>query len=138
MVLNRRPMSNWAGPGMSSPYRDSCRCTRLAVVSVGLLLTTAACVKTNPDQGFSGTATLSWTAVKTDTRGNALQDLAGYKVRYGTSPGELYNVVVLKDPAQTTYVVRDLYPGTWYFTVTAYTRRNVEGRPSGVGSKTIR
>jgi Fibronectin type III domain len=123
---------------MSSPYRDSRRGTRFAVVSVGLLLTTAACVKTNPDQGFSGSATLTWTAVKTDSRGNALKDLAGYKVRYGTSPGALYNVVVLKDPAQTTYVVRDLYPGTWYFTVCAYTRRNVEGSPSAVGIKTIK
>jgi Fibronectin type III domain len=123
---------------MSSPYRDSRRGTRFAVVSVGLLLTTAACVKTNPDQGFSGSATLTWTAVKTDSRGNALKDLAGYKVRYGTSPGALYNVVVLKDPAQTTYVVRDLYPGTWYFTVCAYTRRNVEGSPSAVGVKTIK
>ncbi|HXW74906.1 MAG TPA: fibronectin type III domain-containing protein [Steroidobacteraceae bacterium] len=102
------------------------------------MLTIAACVKTNPDQGFSGTATLTWTAVKTDTRGNVLRDLAGYKVRYGTSPGALYNVVVLKDPAQTTYVVRDLYPATWYFTVTAYTLRNVEGNASAIGSKTIK
>jgi len=123
---------------MSSPYRDSCRCTRFAVVSVGLILASAACVKTSPDHGFSGTATLTWTAVNTDTKGHVLKDLAGYKVRYGTSPHALDNVVVLKDPAQTTYVVRDLYPGTWYFTVTAYTRRNVEGRPSAVGSKTIR
>jgi hypothetical protein len=123
---------------MTSPDRDTCRYTRFAVASVAVILTSAACVKTNPDQGFSGTATLTWTTVKTDTRGNALKDLAGYKIRYGTSPQRLYTIVVLKDPAQTTYVVRDLYPGTWYFTVAAYTRRNVEGAPSAVGSKTIR
>jgi len=102
------------------------------------MLTSAACEKTNPDQPFSGTATLTWTAVKSDTGGNALKDLAGYKVRYGTSPQALYNVVVLKDPAQTSYVVRDLYPGTWYFTVTAYTRRNLEGTPSAIGIKTVK
>jgi len=122
---------------MNSPDRDACRRARFAVLGVGLMLTSAACVKTNPDQGFSGSATLTWTTVKTDTRGNALKDLAGYKVRYGTSPRALYNVVVLKDPAQTSYVVRDLYPGTWYFTVTAYNRRNVEGTPSQVGKKVI-
>ena len=123
---------------MSSPDRDTCRYARFAVASVAVILTSAACVKTNPDQGFSGTATLTWTPVKTNTKGSALKDLAGYKVRYGTSPQGLYTVVVLKDPAQTTYVVRDLYPGTWYFTVTAYTRSDVEGVPSGVGSKIIK
>jgi len=123
---------------MSSPCRDTRRCARLAVVSVALILAGAACVKTNPEQALSGTATLSWTRVKTDTRGNTLQDLAGYKIRYGTSPRALYNLVVLKNPAQTTYVVRDLYPGTWYFTVSAYTARGVEGLPSTVGTKTVR
>ena len=123
---------------MSSPDRDTCRYARLAVASVVVVLTSVACVKTNPDQGFSGTATLTWTPSKTDTKGNALRDLAGYKVRYGTSPQGLYTVVVLKDPAQTTYVVKDLYPGTWYFTVSAYTRSNVESAPSGIGSKTIK
>ncbi|HUJ53945.1 MAG TPA: fibronectin type III domain-containing protein [Steroidobacteraceae bacterium] len=123
---------------MSSRDRDTCRYARVAVASVAVIVASAACVKTNPDQGFSGTATLTWTPIKTDTRGNVLKDLAGYKVRYGTSPQELYTVVVLKDPAQTTYVVRDLYPGTWYFTVSAYTRSNVESAPSGIGSKTIK
>jgi hypothetical protein len=123
---------------MTAPHRDRFHSSRFAVVSMALILTAAACEKTNPEQDFSGSATLTWTAVKTDTRGNALKDLAGYKVRYGTSPRALYNVVVLKDPRQTSYVVRDLYAGTWYFTVSAYTRSGTEGVPSAVGSKTIK
>ena len=111
---------------------------RFGVVSLALALSVAACVKESPDESFSGTATLTWTTVRTDTSGNALQGLAGYRIHYGTSARAMYTVVTIKDPRQTTYVVKDLYPGKWYFAVSAYTASGAESALSGVASKTIK
>ena len=110
----------------------------LGVVSLAVVLGASACVKESPDQAFSGTATLTWTRVSTDTSGKALQGLSGYRVHYGTSAKAMYTVVTLKDPTQTTYVVKDLYPGIWYFAVNAYTTSGTEGALSNVASKTIK
>jgi hypothetical protein len=111
---------------------------RFGLASPALVLSVTACVKGSPDEPFSGTATLTWTPVRTDVSGKALQDLAGYRIRYGTSAKAMYSVVTVKDPRQTTYVVKDLYPGKWYFTVSAYTSTGAESALSGVASKTIK
>jgi hypothetical protein len=110
---------------------------RFGVVSVAVVLSATACVKVSPDEHFSGTATLAWAPVRTDTSGNALQDLAGYRIRYGTSAKAMYTIVIVKDPRQTAYVVTDLYPGKWYFAVSAYTTSGTESAPSSIASKTI-
>jgi hypothetical protein len=107
---------------------------RFVIVSVTLALGVAACAK----EPFSGTATLSWTPVKTDTSGKALKNIAGYKIHYGTSSKAMNTVVVLNDPKQTTYVVKDLHAGTWYFAVSAYTTSGAEGALSEVASKRIK
>ena len=111
---------------------------RSSVISVALILGATACVKESPDEAFSGTATLTWTPVSTDTSGKGLQGLAGYRIHYGTSARAMYTVVMVRDPRQTTYVVKDLYPGTWYFAVSAYTTSGAEGALSGAASKTIK
>jgi hypothetical protein len=85
----------------------------------------------------TGSATLTWTPVTQNTDGTLLTNLAGYKIHYGASPGELNTVVVLADPQQTTSLVDNLTPGTWYFTVAAYTSSGVDGLPSNVAQKTI-
>jgi len=84
-----------------------------------------------------GTASLSWTPVTTDTSGTPLADLAGYKVYYGTSPGELDTAILVQDPSATAYVVNYLASGTWYFAVAAYTTGGIDGARSNVASKTI-
>jgi hypothetical protein len=75
--------------------------------------------------------------VTKDTTGNTLEDLAGYKIRYGTSLEDMDTVEVLENPSQTTYVVQGLSPGTWYFAASAYTTDGIESALSNVGSKTI-
>jgi hypothetical protein len=111
---------------------------RFTVMSLTLALIVTACAKVNPGEPLSGTATLIWTPVKTDTSGKALKDVAGYRIHYGSSAKAMDTVVVLKDPRQMTYVVKDLSPGTWYFAVSAYTTSGAEGALSSVSSKTIR
>ena len=121
---------------------------RFAVVILTLVLAVTACGGGSPQQSSSsaetshpqsstGSAALSWDPVTEDTRGNPLQDLAGYKIHYGTSAEAMDTVDVLDDPSQTTYIVQGLSPGTWYFAASAYTTDGTEGAVSDVGSKTI-
>jgi hypothetical protein len=109
---------------------------RFTLASTTLALTLVGCTKESP-QAFSGTATLRWDSVKMDTRDKALTNLAGYRIYYGTSDKALwYTTKVPKN--QTTYVVKDLPPGTWYFAVSAYTTGGTESARSNVASKTIK
>lgn len=85
----------------------------------------------------TGSATLSWQPPTSNTDGSPLTNLAGYVVRYGTSPGALDIEVRLDNPGLVTYVVSDLAPATWYFQVIAYNTAGVESSPSATGSKTI-
>lgn len=119
-----------------------------AVFNLILVLGVTACGGASPQQSSSGaetshpqsstgSATLTWVAVTEDTSGHALQDLAGYKIHYGTSVEAMDSVDVLNDPSQTTYIVQGLSPGTWYFAASAYTNDGTESTLSDVGSKTI-
>jgi trimeric autotransporter adhesin len=84
-----------------------------------------------------GSATLSWTPPTTNTDGSPLNDLAGYKVYWGTSQGNYPNSTTLANPGLTSYVVTNLASGTYFFVATAYNSAGVESSFSGVASKTI-
>jgi hypothetical protein len=84
-----------------------------------------------------GTASLSWTPVTTDTNGMPLADLAGYRIDYGPSPADMSTSILVPDPSAVAYLVGNLAPGTWYFTVVAYTSGGSDGVPSNVASKSI-
>jgi len=109
-----------------------------------LALTAVACSQVNPgapgaatSQSATGSATLNWSPVTQNTDGTILTDLAGYTVYYGASPDALNTAVVLSDPSQTTYIVAPLTAGTWYFAVSAYTTKGIQGELSNVAAKTI-
>jgi hypothetical protein len=85
----------------------------------------------------TGRATLSWTAPTENTDGSALANLAGYRIRYGTSASALTNTIVIDNASVTTYVVEDLAPATWYFAVTAVTSVGTESAYSNVANKQI-
>jgi len=130
---------------------------RFAVVSLIVVLGIAACGKVSPQQSLSGSANpqalggsgnpqqppstgaaiLNWDPVTKDTSGNILQDLAGYKIHYGTSAQAMDIIETQTNPNETTYTINNLSPGTWYFAVSAYTTSNTESAPSDVASKTI-
>jgi hypothetical protein len=73
-----------------------------------------------------GTANLTWTAPTLNDDGTALTNLAGYKVRYGTSPSALTSVVDIPSPGVTSASIESLSTGTWYFTVSSYSNTGVE------------
>lgn len=79
--------------------------------------------------------TLTWDASTTNTDGTALTDLAGYKVYYGTSPGNY--TATINAGNVTTYMVSGLAPGTYYFAVTAVNSGGAESGYSNEAGKAI-
>jgi len=68
--------------------------------------------------GGANSLMLSWTAPTTNEDGSTLDDLAGYKLYYGTQPGQYSEVITVGD--FTTSEIGGLESGTYYLTVTAY------------------
>ena len=81
--------------------------------------------------------TLSWTAPTQNEDGSALEDLAGYKIYWGTTPGVYTNSATIDTVGTTTYVVENLSPGTYVFVATAYNASGVESRYSSPATKTL-
>jgi hypothetical protein len=71
-------------------------------------------------------ATLFWRIPTENIDGSPISDLAGYYIYYGDSPTALMHVVQLRDPAVTGYIVRNLSPGAYYFSVSVYTASGVQ------------
>jgi fibronectin type III domain protein len=85
----------------------------------------------------SGSATLSWDAPTTDTNGQPLTNLAGYRIYYGQSQTTLSQTVNLSGTGLQTYVIDNLPQGAWYFAIKAVNSAGVESSLSNVVSKTI-
>ena len=85
----------------------------------------------------TGTATLSWQAPTTTTDGEALTDLAGYRIYFGMNADDLTQTVQLTGLGLQTYAIDDLGSGTWYFAIKAVTTAGAESALSDVVSKTI-
>jgi fibronectin type III domain protein len=85
----------------------------------------------------SRTATVSWDAPTSNTNGTPLTDLTGYRIYYGSSPGELVETIRIGSIGMQTYVIDDLEPGTWYFAVVAVAANGAESSLSDIAVKTI-
>jgi hypothetical protein len=88
-------------------------------------------------QVATGTATISWIPPTQNTDGSPLTDLGGYRIYYGTSQTNLAQMVELSNPGLTSYMVQNLSPATWYFSMRAFRTNGTESEPSNVASKTI-
>jgi len=75
---------------------------------------------------------LAWLPPTENTNGSALTDLAGYTIYYGTQSQNYTNQIKLDNAGLTTYVVDNLSPGTYYFSVTATA---ADGTQSGYSSE---
>lgn len=81
----------------------------------------------------TGSATLSWTPPTENTDGSPLDDLAGYSVYWGTSPGDYTASASIDNPGISTYVVDNLIPGTTYYF--ALKARNLAGVESSFSNE---
>ncbi len=125
-------LSGTPGAGSVGIYRDI-----TIRVSDGILSSALPTYSIAVEQTSLGNATLSWVAPTRRDDGTALTNLAGYRIRYGTSPGSYPNQLQIPNPGITTCVVENLPPGTYYFVATAYDSNGSESEYSGVVSKTI-
>lgn len=87
--------------------------------------------------GTTSPVTLEWAPPTTNSDGSPLTDLAGYRLRYGTSASSLDRSVDIPNGGLTSYVVEGLAPGVWYFVLRAYNRRGAEGLPSNLTSTAV-
>ncbi|MFO1465110.1 MAG: putative Ig domain-containing protein [Steroidobacteraceae bacterium] len=85
----------------------------------------------------SGDALLSWNQPTKNTDGTPLRNLAGYRIRYGTSLASLGSQLTVHGADTTSASIEGLGKGTWYFAVVAYTDAGAESPASGAASKTI-
>ena len=88
-------------------------------------------------QSSNGTALLSWTPPIQNTDGSLLKDLAGYTIRYGTSPGNYSETITLNNPGLSSYLVENLFSADWFFVMTTINSSGIESGNSREVGKTI-
>ena len=84
-----------------------------------------------------GTAFVSWTAPTENTDNSALTDLAGFKIYYGTFPGEYDNTITIDNAGLSSLLVEDLEASDWFFVMTAFNASGIESAYSEEVFKTI-
>jgi hypothetical protein len=104
---------------------------------VGTIVTPPPPTPPTPPPVVTGSADLTWTAPTRNEDGSALTNLAGYKIRYGTSADALTQSLNVPDAATTSAKIDGLAAGTWYFTVASYTNTGVESVPAGPVWKSV-
>ena len=55
-----------------------------------------------------------------------MENLAGYKIHYGTASQKYTQTITVSNPGLARYVISSLLPGTYYFSVTAYNSAGTE------------
>ena len=84
-----------------------------------------------------GTALVSWTAPIQNTDNSTLTDLAGFKVYFGTFPGEYENSITVNSVGLSSVLVENLGAGDWFFVMTAFNSSGIESAYSKEVFKTI-
>lgn len=90
-----------------------------------------------PPTASTGAVTLNWTPPTENTDGTPLTDLTGYDIYYGTSSGNYTQTITVSNPGIATYVVDNLSPGTYYFSVTAVSSAGAQSPLSPEVSTTV-
>ena len=131
------------------PWMQACAIAAICVLLAGCPAVTtqptSLASSTSTPSGSSGSTgtpptssvTLSWTAPTLNTDGSILNDLAGYHIEYGTSTTAMNQTTDVTGATNTTYKIGNLSPGTYYFTVVAYSSAGTQSSPSPTVSKTI-
>jgi Putative Ig domain len=82
--------------------------------------------------------TLNWTPPTQNMDGSPITNLAGYKVMYGSSPGQYSQTLNVPVATLTSVVIESLEAGrTWYFTVKSLNTSGVESDFSNEVSKLL-
>jgi hypothetical protein len=84
----------------------------------------------------TATARVDWSAPTTNTDGSAA-DVAGFRIYYGSSAAAMTSSVNVPGTAVRSYTLASLVPGTYYFSVAAYTAGGVESAQSTPVAATV-
>lgn len=120
----------------------SCRTIRLSLLAL-IVLVFNSCGNGGGSESGSGSgsnsnvAKLSWETPTTNADGTTLDDLAGFKIYFGTSSGNYTEMIEIRDPKKTDYTLENLALGTYYFVAIAYDTEGNESDFSNEVSKTI-
>jgi hypothetical protein len=82
-------------------------------------------------------AYLSWTRPDQNTDGSPLTNLAGYRLRYGSSPAAMNSHLFIGSPDTTEAEISGLAPGSWSFEIRAITAEYAESAFSAVKTTII-
>jgi hypothetical protein len=106
-------------------------------VSGGLGSELGGSESSSPSSGSStySSITLSWYKPTLNSDGSNLNDLAGYKIYYGTSSNNYTQSIDVGNI--TSAVISSLSPGTWCFATTAYDTAGNESGYSNEACKAI-
>jgi hypothetical protein len=85
----------------------------------------------------TGSAKLRWVAPTQTTSGQPLYGLAGFRIYYGRLEPRTEQMLQIGNAAATQATIGNLGPGTWYFSIAAYTRDGVESVRSNAVLKSI-
>jgi hypothetical protein len=88
-------------------------------------------------EAATGVASLRWELPPSKLDGSPLDDLAGFRIKYGRDENDLDQSVLVNDPTVTTYEFNSLQSGIWYFAVVAVNASGLEGPPTTTTMKSI-
>jgi hypothetical protein len=120
------------GPGDEGRYEEITISVSDGTSSVELQPFSIEVVATAP-----GSMVLSWTAPTENEDGSPLEDLAGFRIYWGTTPDQYPNSLTIDNPSIDTYVIEGLLPETYYVVATAFNAAGVESRYSNQVTKTV-
>ena len=99
--------------------------------------TAAAATNSNLPTASSSAVTINWMPPTENTDGSPLTNLSGYDIHYGTASGNYTQSVTVSNPGIATYVVDNLTPGTYYFSVAAVNSQGTESPLSSEVTATV-
>lgn len=89
------------------------------------------------NQPVNRNVTVSWVPPTQNIDGSALTNLAGYRIRYGTSASDLTQTLSVNTVGISSYLIENLPAATWYFAVTSVNANGAESALSNIVSKVI-
>jgi hypothetical protein len=90
-----------------------------------------------PTAVTAATISLAWNAPTQNADGTPITGLAGFHIYYGTTAGALSTTVNVSSASTTTYVLKGLTHGTYYFSVVAYNTNGQDSKSSNMATTTI-
>ncbi len=85
----------------------------------------------------SGSVSLSWQIPTQNTDGTPLTDLARFRINWTRTNNGTKGSVTINNPSVSSYVIQNLAPGTYEFTIVAINDDGIASVPSNKATKTV-